>query len=186
MLDATASTTENPPPPTLAPWFLFARGVGPKPDRVPTGPDEALWRLVAGGRGDWRQALPHPAPAGEAPLHPHAPDTAIEVWTERDLSAIHAASRLLARSPDEALHARVESAVAWHLAYTEPDNATGRPWAAHVFAARSIVLRDAGARLYAEHLLHACQVLEARPDALSAEILRDAAETLRAASAARA
>lgn len=180
MLDAVASTAENPIPTGLAPWFLFARGCRGEPERDPQGPDEALWRLVAGGAGTWRTALTQTVESDPAPMHPPDARTAIEVWTERDLSALHAASRLRPPALDDDLHRRIETALTWHHQFTEPDNATGRPWAIHLSALRSITTGDAGAGLYAETQLHNCQVLTAAPDALSAEILRDAADALRA------
>jgi len=113
-----------------------------------------------------------------APLFPFSPDTAIEVWTERDLSAMHALHRLLIVHPDPTLVRRLDRAVDWHLDRTQPDNATGRPWAIGVFILRWIERDDIECRLYAETLLHNCQMLAARADPLSAEILLDAAEAL--------
>lgn len=104
----------------------------------------------------------------------------IEVWTERELSSLHALGRLAQRERRRDWLDRVDLAVAWHLEFTEPDNATGRPWAIQVFAIRWIEQGDMEARLYAEMLLHNCRTLEARPDPLCAEILLDAADALEA------
>ena len=55
---------------------------------------------------------------------------AIEVWTDAELSALHAAW-FVAKSP--AQKERIHRAVVWHLEHLQPDNATNRPWAIHVF-----------------------------------------------------
>lgn len=177
-LQATAATAEKNIPPGLAPWFQFARGAREEPTSAPTGQDESLWGALAAG-----EALPTPPPTEPRTelmrsLFPLTAETALEVWTERDLSALHAVSRLLERRDDPVWRRRLDGAVRWHLENTQPDNATGRPWAIHLFIRRWLDHDDAAARLYAETLLQNCQMLAARPDPLSAEILRDAADAL--------
>lgn len=99
----------------------------------------------------------------------------IEVWTESELSLVH----LLERGADgpEARRSaeRIHDAVGWHLAHTQPDNATNRPWAVHVFALDG----RAEASLYAQTLLHNAQAGGAMGDPLVAWILADAAQRLR-------
>jgi hypothetical protein len=126
---------------------------------------------------------------GDGPLL--APDgyLAIEVWTECELSALHALHRLIRTRhpalPSDAA-ARLDAAVRWHLEHTQPDNSTNRPWALHVFLRASLGQRIAAvepgaARFYAETLLHNMTATEARDEALARWILADAARELRLA-----
>jgi hypothetical protein len=127
-------------------------------------------------------------------LFPHRGRTPIEVWTETELSCLHALwwlARERAR-PDWAdlLH----HAATWHVQNLQPDNATNHPWAIHVFLLMSEPAAHANpsanshanpdARLYAQTLAHNCQVSMGRPDLLSAHILADAADALDAADSA--
>jgi hypothetical protein len=76
---------------------------------------------------------------------------AIEVWTDAELSALHALWWLADRTdPDCPLRRRLDRAARWHLEHTQPDNATNRPWAIHVF----LSLDAPEADHYAETLLH--------------------------------
>lgn len=181
ILTTTAEAGETALPRGVALWFQTHRGVAPLPERDAASPDDRLWTAVAAGApipDSLRDSDQKPNGTNTAPLFPISPDDTIEVWTERDLSGMHALSRLLEKRPDPSLSERLQSALAWHLQNTQPDNATGHPWAIHVFLERSIVVEDHEARLYAETLLHNCQMQSGRADGLSAEILRDAAEAL--------
>jgi hypothetical protein len=81
------------------------------------------------------------------------PYRTIEVWTDAELSAVHALWRLATDRRREDWKRRLDRAVAWHLIHTQPDNATNRPWALHVF-----LLADQPETIhYAETLLHNCQ-----------------------------
>ena len=60
----------------------------------------------------------------------------------------------------------------WNMA--EPDNATNRPWALHVF----LLASAPECQHYAETLLHNCLVTTGEPEPLSAWILLDAANEL--------
>ena len=102
---------------------------------------------------------------------------ALEVWTECELSALHALARLVRASPTPARLARFDELCRWHLEHTQPDNATNRPWALHAFARRG----DAESHLYAETLLHNVAASDARHEPLSRWILLDAARELAAA-----
>jgi hypothetical protein len=152
--------------------FLSAM-LGLDPGDLPPGQplDVALW---------WRAAAQQrPADTLEAngPLCPWPPASGIEVWIERDLCALHALWRL-AREGHPDLVARCLDAAEWHVANTQPDNATNHPWAIHVFMALGDRRGSAEAVLYATGLLHACQVAFGRPDRLSAAILLDASREL--------
>ncbi len=181
MLRIVAEASTAAIPPGVAPWFQAHRGIITPPSKIPTSPDDQLWAAIAQSN-PIPESLSGPSHKSQnnhaAPLFAFTSDDTIEVWTERDLSGMHAASRLIANQPDRRWHARIQSALDWHLEHTQPDNATGHPWAIHVFLLRSMTQDDHHARLYAETLLHNCQMQSGAADGLSAEILRDAADAL--------
>lgn len=162
-----------------------------RPPIRPFGPEDPAvqaWDLVigsprpAGGQG--LRALAGTSNAG--PFLDRPDDLAIEVWTECELSVLHAVWRwLLEAGTDEPegvsteLRERAERAVAWHLEHTQPDNATTHPWAIHA------VLELGGSEPevidYAGSILHAVEAAGyARDgiDPLSSWILLDAARGL--------
>lgn len=100
--------------------------------------------------------------------------TPLEVWTETELSALHALWRLARVTGRADWRARARACARWHVHETQPDNATNHPWAIHVFVMSG---EDEG-QLYAEGLLHACQVGMGRADVFSALVLLDAAREL--------
>lgn len=102
----------------------------------------------------------------------------IETATEGELSGLHAAWRIAMRTADGGLRERCLEAAAWSVENLQPDNATNRPWAAHVFVELSLASGDAGASLYAQTLVHNCQVSFGKPDRISALVLWDAAREL--------
>lgn len=180
LLNATADRCESPAPPALARWFLASREIADLPESPPCHLDEILWHALAAGQ-------PPPAETIESlkidsaepgPLAAMTAEDTIEVWTERELSSVHALWGLAHQHSQPDWLARVVNSSHWHLERTEPDNATGRPWAIHVFAWLSIEHDVTEGRMYAEMLLHNCQTLDAKPDPLSAEILRDGADAL--------
>jgi hypothetical protein len=118
-------------------------------------------------------------PAGEGPLSPWDQSVAIEVWTEEELSAMHALARLARRSGSAMALARLHAAVRWHVEHTQPDNGTNRPWSLHAF----LMEGSPEARAYAGTLLHNAQALQGRPAPLSAWILMDSAAELALAAA---
>ena len=112
----------------------------------------------------------------DGPLWPQARFSGLEVWTETELCGLHALSCLARLRARTDWARRVARARDWHLAHTQPDNATNRPWALHVFLLATPPRPEA--RVYAETLLHNALVLNGRPDLLSAWILLDAAKRL--------
>ena len=82
------------------------------------------------------------------------------------------APSLLHREGRGDFRARIDDVRRWHLEHTQPDNATNRPWALHVF----LTMGTPEAVHYAETLLHNAMV--GGPDPLSARILVDAAREL--------
>lgn len=133
--------------------------------------DAALWWLLmdpqTGPIGRWVD------PEGAGPLFKQDLYQTIEVWTETELSALHALWHH-ARAGMNELDRRLASAVAWHLECTQPDNATNHPWAVHVF----LLHGTPESQHFAETLVSNCMVLNGKPDPLSAWILLDAAEGL--------
>ena len=108
------------------------------------------------------------------PLLAHGNRDTIETWTEGELCSIHALMRIA--SHDRWWRDRLRSAVDWHLEWTQPDNATNRPWGIHAFLA----LGGLEGRMYAETMLHNAQAGGAQQDPLVAWALGDAARWLRA------
>jgi len=145
--------------------------------------DDRLWACAASVRAG------HADPDIEAvigeldltafgPLVPQGSAKTIEVWTASDLGGLQALgwlAHLLGRGD---LLSKAFETCRWHIEHTQPDNATNRPWGIHLFVVMSELNGCSTARLYAETLLHNCMVTHATPDALSAEILRDAADAL--------
>lgn len=107
---------------------------------------------------------------------------AIEVWTETELRGLHALWWHAHRTRNPHLASLVESSRRWLIDHIQPDNATNRPWGAHVFLLAGFGTDNASheSRLFAETLIHNCQVTLGRADSLSAWILIDSARALRA------
>jgi hypothetical protein len=140
------------------------------------GPDGVLWpAALAGASGDELAAADRllAARPGSSLVDP-AGFGALEVWTECELSALHALARLVRVSTTDARASRLEELRRWHLEHTQPDNATNRPWALHVFARGP----DAESALYAETLLHNVSASDARHEPLSRWILLDVVREL--------
>ncbi|MBL8964449.1 MAG: hypothetical protein KF787_02785 [Phycisphaeraceae bacterium] len=154
--------------------FALAAGVW-----GPGGRDVELWWLVADGVSSGRWRTPAWMTRGRAPITGAWTDGPIEVWTERELSGLHA-TWSIARGPgaDPGLQDRCLDAALWLMENVQPDNATGHPWAAHVFAWMWAKHGDEEARLYAETLLHNAIAGRGRPDRFSACVLWHAAAGL--------
>jgi hypothetical protein len=146
----------------------FAVADGASSERL-QAPDLALWDALCRG------AVPPPAP-GRGPLIPTSTSAAIELWTESELCALHAAW-WLGRS-HASWRERVIEAARWHVENTQPDNATGHPWSIHVFIDLTLIDESAEAELLAQTMLHNCIVERGAPDRRSALILHDAARAL--------
>ncbi len=151
----------------------------------PDDPAAKIWSSInTPGIVDSILALTTEPALEPAPWLPVTEDLAIEVWTECELAVIHAVADLLLRSGREGraaerLLARLDHAVAWHLEHTQPDNATGRPWAVHAFLLRGDPQADAVD--YAASMLHtveASRASDAPLEPLVDWILADAARGL--------
>lgn len=149
--------------------------------REPRSADEAWWLALVGAAkpGAVLAYLNHEP---EGPLTRQPARTSVEVWTETELSALHAAANLAAegRAPEGAGLERCVAAARWNIEHMQPDNATNHPWAVHVFAWLSVARGDADAELYAQTLVHNSMVTLGRADVVSGLILADAARGVRA------
>lgn len=161
-LDAAGTTGAAPP----AEELLWAALVDPSVDV------DAVLASLRGG--SIRRTA---ADAGA--LMPQGLFRAIEVWTDSELSALHALAWLARRRSRADWSGAVAAALRWHLDNTQPDNATNYPWAIHLFADFAEQHANAEARLFSETLLHNCRTGGGGvPTPLAAEILMDAAEYL--------
>lgn len=140
--------------------IAWLRGVRPEGARG-FGVDLELWDALAGGgpvdAGVWC--------SGGALQDPRAPgrgEVSIEVWTERELSAIQALWALGVERGNAGWRERAEAAARWCVEELQPDNATGHPWGVNAFAALAAG-GDFEADLYAQTLLHNAQVGLGRP-----------------------
>lgn len=146
-----------------------------------SSPDALLWRSLTDPTIDAISAL---QPGVDGPLLTWDRPPSIEVWTEAELAALHALWWVSIVRTDAALRDRCLAAAEWHVENLQPDNATNRPWAVHVFVELSIAEEHAdvagGAEVHAQTLLHNCQVGAGTGvvDLVSAHILMDAAEAL--------
>ncbi len=112
------------------------------------------------------------------PLLVEKPVGSVEIWTEEELSSLHALWHLAMGRNRPDLMEQALGAARWHVRELQPDNATNHPWAIHVFVALWRVDGDDAAHLHAQTLLNNCQVHMGRPDRFSACILLDSAMCL--------
>jgi len=120
------------------------------------GLDVWLWGALAAGEGAAGDLFCADGPLQDADA-PGRGDVAIEVWTERELSAIQALWTLGVERAEPALRERAEAAARWCVEEMQPDNATAHPWGVNAFAALSAT-GDIEAELYAQTLVHNAQV----------------------------
>lgn len=132
--------------------------------------DLRLWSAIQDDTVDPRSLI---APAGQ-PLIGLSTPLVIETASQTELGALHALWTIAQRRHSPALRERCVQAAEFLIAELQPDNATNHPFAVAVFLA----LAEAGnfeAMLYAQTLIHNCQVQLGRPDAFSAALLLHAA-----------
>lgn len=146
-------------------------------------PDVVLWKSLAESgsiqeSAALRRASGRPGPFLDESLI--APMGGVEVWTETELASIHALMWDGALRGDRCACMDVLEIARWHIEHTQPDNATNRPWAVHVFLMLGELDPTTAheARLYAQTLAHNCRVTLGVPDAISAQILFDAADAI--------
>jgi len=140
------------------------------PDPLPraTGPEIGLWWALADPEVEVEPLI---QAATKGSLLPQDRYAAIEVWTDAELSALHALWNLAHTRRCERWRKRVEVVRGWHLDNIQPDNATLRPWALHVF----LLGESAECIAYAETLLHNALAMTGKPTLLGAALLMDAA-----------
>lgn len=141
--------------------------------------DRRLWELVAGEVPPAAASLRRVSGlrlSADGPLLESTAADAVEVWVDRELSAMHALHRFARTVEGADWSARIRSAIEWHLEHTGAENATHRPWALHLF----ILHGSADAEFFAAGQLHAVAVEHAgrAVDPCSAWILGDAAREL--------
>ncbi len=132
--------------------------------------DVRLWHAVHDPSIDPRPLL---APVGQ-PLIGLATPLVIETASQTELAALHALWTIASQRQSPALRERCFQAASYLIDELQPDNATNHPFALAVFLA----LADSGnfdAMLYAQTLIHNCQVQLGRPDAFSAALILHAA-----------
>ena len=161
-------------PPLLA--WIWGRRALPADSIGEADADVRLWWSLHAGTFDDGAIVP----GGGSPLVKHGEMTGIEVWTERELSAMHALWNAGRKFGRDDLARRAIGAALWHVEHMQPDNATNRAWGVHVFVMAAARTGTIEADLYAQTLVHNCTVGLGRPDVLSAWLLVDAARELRA------
>ncbi len=142
--------------------------------RGEVAPEVEVWRAVHDPSCDLEQVL---ARREGGPLIAQGRYRTLETWTESELSAVHALGRIVGSGRAE-WSDRLDRARRWHLEHTQPDNATNRPWALHVF----ILAADVESGLYAQTLLHNAQVAGPTLEPLARVIMLDAAHELERAA----
>lgn len=108
----------------------------------------------------------------------------LEAETEGELAAVHAVGALALTFTPQLLP-RVEQAARWLMAEIQPDNATHRPWAVHVFVWAAATMDGdmaIDAEMYAQTLVHnaavASSMTSGKIDVFSLVLLLDAQRTL--------
>ena len=154
-------------------------GLAYEGDGIPRGDvDDRLWDAVHLHGDGWRGLISDEGglvdPSGYA----------IEHRTQIELCAVHALWHLCERSGDAGMKDRLDDLVDWHTRELQPDNGINRPWGLHAFVVRSVEAEVEDTRLdamlHAQTLANNCCITLGRPDILSAVILRDSADALRA------
>ncbi len=146
---------------------------------APLSIDLALWSVLARGSGDVSADWAEHGPLQDAEA-PSRGEVAIEVWTERELSAIQALWTLGVERGKRAWCDRAELAARWCVEELQPDNATAHPWGVNVFATLAGG-GDIEAELYAQTLVHNCQVGTGRPGRFANLVLLASLRSLEAA-----
>jgi hypothetical protein len=160
-----------------APFRAAACGQTVAPPAQPADSGEiGLWWALTDARVDVDRIV---ARRADGPIMSQGAFMTIEVWADAELSALHALWWLARRRNRNDWRQRLSAARDWHVINTQPDNATNRPWALHVF----LIAGRPECTHYAETLLSNCQALHGRPDTLSAWILLDAARAIEDACA---
>ncbi len=161
-------------PPAAGGPLAHVLGLGP--GGLGRGVEMACWRWSLGegtcedgGRAGPVEGINRVELRGMGPLVGELRAEGIEAWTQAELIALHGLS--IGAWDNSAAWRRCESAARWLMAEVQPDNATNRPWAAHVFLRMWAREGDVDARMYAETLVSNCRVALGKVDRLSGLIL---------------
>ncbi len=159
-------------PPLLA-WVLDLGPWDASDDAETDRCDLRLWRALGDQSPDPHRLIGTPS----GPLAPECRDEGIEVWTEVELASLQALWWHARRTGSATLHDRARAHARWLMDEIQPDNGTNHAWALAAFAELAAE-GDPDATLYAETLLHNCQVTLGRADLLSAVLLVDASRSV--------
>lgn len=159
--------------PLLA-WVLgLENAPAPPPQMAADRPDLRLWCAL-----QTRSVDPHTLIAtATGAIAPECQNEGIEVWTEVELACLHALWWHARLHGSDTLRHRALDHANWLMAEIQPDNGTNHAWAVAAFVELAAA-GDADAALYAETLLHNCQVTLGRADRFSAVLLVDATRYL--------
>lgn len=165
------------------PFWLWRSGArGAPAHEGALDPDSRLWWLLVGAKAGAAETIDSATRERRATdagsVFPQGLYRTIEVWTESELSSLHALWWLGRTGLEPSARERMLAAARWHLDNTQPDNATNRPWGVQVFLDLARADDDADARLYAETLLHNATAANGVPEPFSAAILLDCADAL--------
>ncbi len=139
--------------------------------------DTRLWNSLSEGSQDWSGLIQTEGGLVESDAY------AIEHRTLIELCALHALWHLDSQSGGE-FRPRIDQLIDWHTRELQPDNGINRPWGVHAFIVRSIESVEQStqldAMLHAQTLVNNCCVTFGKPDILSAIILYDSVQALKA------
>lgn len=147
----------------------------PRPDPATSSPDALLWSALFNPPAIDAAGID----ARPGPLWPDLVREGIESWTLIELRGLHALWWLGAEQRSRSIKQRALAAASWHVAELQPDNATNRPWAMHVFLLLADQTGSPEAEHFAQTLLHNALITGGgTPEWISAAILLDASRAL--------
>jgi hypothetical protein len=113
------------------------------------------------------------------PLWPELVREGVEAWTLVELRGLHALWWIGTLHQMPHLCARALDAASWHIEEMQPDNATNRPWAVHVFLQHAARCGGSEGEMFAQTLLHNALITGGgKAETISAAILVDASKAL--------
>lgn len=146
---------------------------GQIPAAIADRPDLRLWNALRDRTIDPHAVITTPS----GPIAPEGKNEGIEVWTGVELACLHALWWHARLADSDSLRLRAEDHARWLMEEIQPDNGTNHAWAVAVFSELAAG-GNTDAALYAETLLHNCQVTLGKADRFSAVLLVDASRYL--------
>lgn len=172
--------------PVDAPLLAWLAGVRWERGDAARGLDVVLWDRLACGSARGPLGL---FASGDGPLQGleavRAGQVAIEVWTERELSAIQALWTLGVTAARADWRDRALRAARWCVRELQPDNATQHPWGLNAFVWLG-ASGEADADLYAQTLVVNATVGSGLPGRVAGLVMLAAGRSLELALGARA